>query len=85
MATTRSVKIKLAYDDATTRIYTFNGVTSAQASGVKLKVINLNDSLSAGTANDFANTFVSATGQPCKMIAQAQVIALEQEVIYSAN
>lgn len=83
--TTKSVKITLAYEDATSRTYTFNGVTTAQASNVKYQVLDINDSLEAGTANSFAHTFISDNGSPCKMISKAQVISLEQEVIYSAN
>lgn len=85
MAVTRSVKIKLAYDDATSRIYTFNGVDSMYLPDVKDKVIAINESLEAGTASNFANTFVSNAGSPCKMISSAKVVVTEQEVIYSAS
>lgn len=85
MAVTRSVKIKLAYDDATSRIYTFNGVDSMYLPDVKDKVIAINESLEAGTAQNFANTFVSNNGSPCKMISSAKVVVTEQEVIYSAS
>lgn len=85
MAVTRSVKIKLAYDDATSRTYTFNGVESMYLPDVKDKVIAINASLEAGTASNFANTFVSNNGSPCKMISEAKVIVTNQEVIYSAS
>lgn len=85
MATVNSVKIKLAYEDATSRLYTFNGVEQTALSGVKTRVININDSLESGTAEAFANTFVSAAGAKCKMISQAQIIKTEQEVIYNAS
>lgn len=85
MATTLSVKIKLAYDDATSRTYTFNGVDAQGVAAVKLKSIQLNDSLAAGTAQEFAKTFVSDNGSPCKMISDVQSISTTQEVIYSAS
>lgn len=85
MATTRSVKIKLVYDDATSRTYTFNGVDGQYLPDVKDNVKAINQSLEAGTASNFANTFVSNLGSPCKLISNAQIIILNQEVIYSAS
>lgn len=85
MATTRNLKITLVYDDATKRSYTFNGIDGQGAMGAKFKIIALNESLKAGTATSFANTFVSNNGAPCIMINEAKVILTEQEVIYSAS
>lgn len=85
MATTTSARITLVYEDATSKNYTFNGVDEMMIGGVKDKVIAINQSLTAGTANDFANTFVSANGQPCKLISDARIITIEQEVIYNAS
>ncbi len=85
MATTRSVKITLVYDDATSRVYTFNGVDSMYLPDVKDHIIDINASLEAGTANNFKTTFVSNNGSPCKMISKGQIISLEQEVIYNAS
>ena len=85
MATTRSVKIKFVYNDATSRTYTFNGVASTELIEVKDRVLAINASLEAGTAPNFANTFVSNLGSPCKLISEAQIIRLDQEVIYSAS
>lgn len=85
MATVITAKLKLAYDDATSRTYTFSGIDASAAPDIKIKVININDSLSAGTAQAFANTFVSENGSPCKMISDARIITVDQEVIYSAN
>ena len=85
MATTKSVKVTLAYEDATSRAYTFNGVDSMYVIDVKDKVLAINESLEAGTANNFKNTFVSNNGATVKMISKAQVITVQQEVIYSAG
>lgn len=85
MATVNTVKIKLAFEDATTRTYTFNGVSDADLPDVKDKIVDINDSLEAGTAQNFANTFVSNNGSPCKMISEGKIIKTTQEVIYSAS
>lgn len=85
MARVTSVKLKLAYDDALTRTYTFTGVEDSVLPYIKSNVRNINISLLGGTAENFANTFVSDNGQPCKMISDARIISTEQEVIYSAN
>jgi len=85
MATNYSVKVTLAYEDATSRIYTFNGVDNMYLPDVKDKVLAINESLEGGTANNFKNTFVSNNGATVKMISKAQIITLQQEVIYSAG
>lgn len=87
MATTETiaVKLKLAFEDATNRTYTFNGVSQTYLPAVKMRVIELNESLAGGTASNFANTFVSNNGSPCKMISDASIIRTKQEVIYSAS
>lgn len=86
MSTTNvSVKIKLAYEDATNRTYTFNGVDENKTLAVKARVKSINASLSAGTASDFANTFISENGKPCKLISEATITTTTQEVIYSAS
>lgn len=87
MATVISAKMKLVYNDATSRTYTFNGIATNQILQIKNRVINLNNNIEAedATAMNFANTFVSANGSPCKGITDAQIIETEQEVIYSAN
>lgn len=80
MATVKSAKITLAYEDATSRTYTFNGVLYPL--DVKDKVLAINASLEAGTADAFKNTFVSDNGAKCAMISKAQVITTIQDIIY---
>lgn len=82
--TTRALKVKLAYEDATSRTYTFNGVDGQGAMGAKPKAQAINASLEAGTANFFKNVFVSDNGSPCKMISDVRVIVTTQDVIYQA-
>lgn len=84
MARVNTVKLKLVYEDATSRTYSFNGVDNQSLVSVKSKVLAINESLEAGTAAAFANTFVSDNGAKCKMIADAQLISTEQIVIYEA-
>lgn len=83
--TTRALKVKLAYEDATSRTYTFNGIDGQGAMGAKPKAIALNASLEAGTANYFKNVFVSENGSPCKMISDVRVIVTTQDIIYQAS
>lgn len=80
--TVKSVKIKLAFQDASTRIYTFNDVDeNLVPAEVKEKVRAINANMPAS----FAVTFVSAGGAQCVMISEVQIIDKSEEVIYSAS
>ena len=79
--TVRSVKLKLAYSDATTQTITFNDVDSGELPGVKSKVKAINANMPAA----FAYTFISKGGAPCTMISQAQIVVTTEEVIYNAS
>lgn len=81
MAITRSVKLKLVFEDATSRNFTFNGVEASALSGVKRKVLAIN----ADMPTNFKQTFVSASGALCREISEAKIISTEEEVIYSAG
>ena len=87
MATVNNVKITMAYQDATKRSYTFTGVAAANLSDVKTNVLSFNNELAEETATgeEIAGTFVSANGSPCKMITEAKIISIDQEVVYSAS
>lgn len=76
-----SVVLTLAFSDATSRNFTFNGVSDEARPAVKAKVRALNASLPAA----FATTFVSSAGAPCTMISKAQIVVTQEEVIYSAS
>ena len=78
--TVRVAKITLAYEDATSRTYNFTGIERPLL--IKDKVLALNASLEAGTANAFANTFVSNSGAKCKMVSKTQIVETIQEKIY---
>lgn len=82
--TTFSVIITLAYADATTRNFKFNGVDPAifQAETTpvqKVKAINTNMPAS------FKTTFISENGAECTMISKLQSVQTSEEVIYSAS
>lgn len=87
MAQVNSVKIKIAYEDATSRNYTFNGVEDYNLEDVKDKVIALNNAITSSTADGlaFKETFVSDSGAQVKAITTATIIITEQEVIYNAS
>jgi len=79
--TVRSVKLKLAYNDATTQTITFNDVEAGVLGGVKAKVKAINANMPAA----FAYTFISKNGAPCTMISQAQIVVTTEEVVYNAS
>lgn len=87
MAKVNSLKVKIAYEDATSRSYTFNGVENNQLPDVKMRIITINDAIEAGEAdgNAFKNIFVSNNGAAAVGITEAKLIQTEQEVIYSAS
>ena len=76
-----SVIITLAYSDASTRNFKFNGVDYDALSGMKAKVLAINANMPAA----FKTTFVSETGAECTMITKLQHVETTEEVIYSAS
>ncbi len=87
MAVVNSVKIKLAYTDATSRTYTFNGVDDSAILNVKARVLTIKNAINDNNADGqaFKETFVSEGGAQCVGITDARIITTEQEVIYSAG
>lgn len=57
-----TVKTQFAYADDSTRLYSFDCENSL-AAGVKNRVIDVNDSLSNGTAGGLSSFFVSDDGE----------------------
>lgn len=78
---TINVVITLAYEDSTSRNYTFNGVEAENLAFVKTRVKQLNKNLPEA----FKKTFVSNEGHECAMISKAQIVTTEEEEIYSVN
>lgn len=78
-----SVTITLAFEDATSRNFKFNGVDKESGvyydMGDKVKAINAN------MPEAFANTFVSQNGAKCIMISGLKSVTTSEEVIYSAS
>lgn len=81
METTISVVITLAFADATTRNFRFNGVDASLEGDIPDKVKAINANMPAS----FKTTFVSANGAECTMISKAQWLETTEEVIYSAS
>lgn len=79
--TTINVAITLAFQDSTSRTYTFSGVEEEAVSDVKDKVLAIN----ANMSDAFKTTFVSNGGSQCVMISAAKIISITEEVIYSAG
>lgn len=79
--TTINVAITLAFQDSTSRTYTFSGVEEEAVSDVKDKVLAIN----ANMSDAFKTTFVSNSGSQCVMISAAKIISITEEVIYSAG
>ncbi len=83
MEETTSVTITLAFADATSRNFKFNGVdrTSEAYNLMKSKVMTINANMPAA----FASTFVSDSGAQCIMISGLKSVTTQEEVIYSAS
>ncbi len=81
MEHTTSVILTLAFQDSTSRNYTFSGVDDAVIGDVKDKVLAINANVPA----NFRTTFVSNDGAQCVMIAAARIVVTEEEVIYNAG
>lgn len=80
-----SLKVKIVYADATSRNYTFNGISNDEDMRIKANIVALNDSLVAGTADDFKEIFVSDGGASSVSISSAIITHTIQEVIYNAS
>lgn len=87
MAVVNSLKIKVAYEDATSRNYTFTGWNEMQTLQIEPRIIAINEAISNGTSDGiaFKSVFVSNNGANAIGITEAKVITTEQEVIYSAS
>ncbi len=81
MEQTINVVLTLAFQDSTSRNYTFSGVDETATPDVKDKVLAIN----ANMPENFARTFVSNNGARCVMIADAKIVTIREEVIYSAS
>lgn len=82
-----SLRIKIAYEDVTSRNYTFNGVDPAQILQIKDRIETINAGIHNSTADGiaFKTIFVSDGGSPAIGITEAVITDTEQEVIYNAG
>ncbi len=81
MARTNNVILTLVFEDATTRTVTFRGVDNSALNQVKPKIKALNTNMPEA----FATTFISTSGTNCTMIGKAQIVSIDEEVIYNAS
>lgn len=81
MEQTINVQITLAFQDSTSRTYTFSGVEEEAVPDVKDKILAIN----ANMPEAFKRTFVSNAGAQCVMISAGKIISIEEEVIYNAG
>lgn len=92
VTTTNALKLKVRYDDYTTRNYTFNDIDSASTSSIKTKIQAFNAELantSSAKRTAYRDTFVGkydeethTQGAPIKDITAASYIVTEEEVVY---
>lgn len=87
MATVNSLRIKIAYEDATSRNYTFNGVNSTILPDIKDNIIAINEGIETSTADGtaFKEIFVSDNGAQAIGITESILTRTTQEVIYNAS
>lgn len=83
MSSVNNVIVTLAYEDGTTRNYTFEGVENADLASVKEKILAINANANGEYAN-FYQTFVSDEGEPFSMIESAKIVTVEEETIYGS-
>ena len=79
-STTNEVSIKMMYEDSSTRLIRFTGVTDSALQHVKDKI----NAINADVPQAMKDTFVSAEGAKFMWIAGGTIIVTEEEVIYSA-
>lgn len=83
LATENTIGLTFEYDDATTRSYNFTGMASSALSGLKGRVVTLNETLADSVAGAaYHETFVSDDGARVKRISKARYTVAEEQVIY---
>lgn len=75
---TKTAKITLTYEDATSRTYSFTDITNEAISNIPTKIKAINANMPA----NFKTTFRSNSGAPVMTIGKAQFIYETEDVIY---
>lgn len=83
MSQSHSVKITMGYTDYSQRTYTLP-TEYAQQSGVMKPKIQAFNTAAAISSSDVAKTFLSDDGAPVSGIVAAEIVTVDEEVIYSA-
>lgn len=83
MSTTTNLKVTIAYLDATSRNYTIQNVASdIDPDDVKAQITAFNQAAEQ-TGSNVQQTFVSDNGARITTISGAEIITIEEEVIYN--
>lgn len=89
---TKTIKTKFAYADATTRIYNINidhiGDSSQELNALSTHAVAQVQAINAAAADQtssVANTFVSNDGAKMTKITELSVVIKDEEVIYNGG
>lgn len=82
MSTSFSVELTIAYQDYTERTYKLPTRTAQNAGTVKTKIQAFNTA-AAISSSDVAKTFLSDNGAHPIGITEAEIVTVEEEVIYN--
>jgi len=76
-----TIRLVMGYKDTSyNRTYDLD-IEDSVVSGAKQKILDINSSLSSGTAGGFSSFFVSNEGNNLSIIEQAKLITVNEEVI----
>lgn len=82
VSVTNSIKLTMLYEDFTERTYSIPVYNTPNPTSVKENVWAFNDDASI-SGSDLQKTFISENGLPVMQISTAQIVTVEEEVIYS--
>lgn len=79
--TTNIVNIGLTFADSSSRNISFTNVRETEIPNISTRVQAIN----ANMSDAFKRTFVTSEGSPVVAIGKAQLVTVEEELIYNAN
>lgn len=82
MSQSHSVRITMTYTDYSERTYNLPTEFVQQAESVKPKIQAFNTA-AAIASSDVAKTFVSENGAPVSRITGAEIVTVEEQVVYN--
>lgn len=76
---TNSLQLSFGYENSDQkRTYTFSDINDSVISGIKAKVIAINDSLAANTDGGLASFFIDDNNNNLKYIEEAKIISVTE-------